>query len=253
MGRVARVMAVVNQKGGAGKSTTAANLAVALSATPLNRRVLALDLDKQSNLTLMLGHNPSQMAGSMTDVFTGRPLAECLTYDARSPELALVAGDPRLGDVEFNLATAKRREEVLARQLDDELDGFDYVILDCPPNQGLLAVNAVVLADELVVPVRMTDANSLNGLGDLLAFLEEMALAGWARSIAAVLRLDVDRRLDVYQTLDAALAGLDLPVSSVEIPSRTAVAKAVAGGDPIARVRPGSPAGFAYRQFALEL
>jgi chromosome partitioning protein len=248
-----RVIAVVNQKGGAGKSTTASNLSVALSAAPLQRRVLALDLDRQRNLTLMLGHAPDALRGTMTDVFTGRSLSECVTPDPVQPRLSLVGGDSRLADVEFNLASAKRREEVLARQLEGELDEFDYVILDCPPNQGLLAVNAVVLASEIVVPVRMTDPNSINGLGDLLAFVEEMSDAGWERPISAILRLDVDRRLDVYQTFDAALRELDLPVSAIEVPARTAVAKAAARGVPIARWRPDSDAGLAYYRFASEL
>ena len=155
--------------------------------------------------------------------------------------------------MEFNLASAKRREEVLRRQLEDELDEFDYVLLDCPPNQGLLAVNAVVLADELIVPVRMTDPNSINGLGDLLAFLEEMSDAGWPRPITAILRLDVNRRLDLYQTFDTVLAELDLRVSPVEIPARTAVGKAAARGVPVARWLPTSDAGAAYLQFASEL
>jgi len=201
----------------------------------------------------MLGHSPGELSGTMTDIFTGQPLADCLTVDLAEPNLSLVGGDARLADVEFNLASAKRREEVLARQLEDELDEFDYVLVDCPPNQGLLAVNAVVLADEVLVPVRMTDPNSINGLGDLLAFLEEMSDAGWSRPISAVLRLDVNPRLDLYQTFDALLAELNLPVSRIEIPSRTAVGKAAARGVPIVRWRPDSEAGLAYRTFASEL
>jgi chromosome partitioning protein len=252
-GRGLRVIAVVNQKGGTGKSTTAANLAVALSAAPLWRKVLVLDLDRQTNVSMMLGHNTSDAPASMSDVFTGRPLRECVLTDVLQPGLSLVVGDPRLADVEFNLGSARRREEVLARQLVGQFDDYDYVLIDCPPNQGLLAVNAVVLASELVVPVRMTDPNSINGLGDLLAFCDELADAGWPRPISAVLRLDVDERRDLYQTFDAALANLDVPVSPVQIPSQAAVAKAAARGRPIVHWRPGSRAGMAYLHFAEQL
>jgi cellulose biosynthesis protein BcsQ len=100
---------------------------------------------------------------------------------------------------------------VLSRQLDGELDDFGYAVIDCPPNQGPLAINAVVPATELLVPVRMTDPNSMNGLGDMLSFLDEMAEAGGERPITAVLRLDVDRRADLFQTFNATLDALDLP------------------------------------------
>lgn len=246
-----RKIAVYNQKGGAGKSTTAANLAVALASKPLQRRVLALDLDKQGNLSLMLGHNPAAAPGNMTDVFEGRPLGECTV--AVSDGLDLVVGDDGLANVEFNLQSARRREEILARQLQDELDGYDYVLIDCPPNQGLLAVNACVLADEVLVPVRMNDPNAVNGLGDLIVFLEDLADAAWPRPISSVLRLDVDRRLDIYAALNEALESMELPIAEQEISHRTAVSKAIAQGVPIAAAQPNRGAGWEYRCFAHEL
>lgn len=127
------------------------------------------------------------------------------------------------------------------------------MLIDCSPNQRLLAINAVVPATELLVPVRMTDPNSINGLGDLLSFLDEMADACWERPIIALLRLDVDRPLDPYQTFNATLGASDLPISLIEIPARTAVGKAAAKADPIARWRSDSPAGIAYHRLAIQV
>jgi chromosome partitioning protein len=247
-----RKIAIYNQKGGAGKSTTTANVAATLVEQPLARRVLALDVDKQANLSGMFGMLPGAEApGTMSDVFEGRALDQCTV--PLVPGLELVVGDGRLADVEFNLQRAKRRDEILARQLEDELDNYDYVLVDCPPNQGLLAINACVFADEIVVPMRLNDPNSVNGLADLLDFLDELEDAGWRRPITSVLRLDVDPRLDVYQTLNDVLERADLPLASVEVPHRTAVAKAIATGRPVVWHEPKSDAAIAFRRFAKEL
>ena len=243
-----RKIAIYNQKGGAGKSTSAANISVSLTLPPLNRRVLALELDKQGNLAGMLGQSVSDAPGNMTDVFQGRPLADCVTHV--SEQLDLVVGDSRLADVEFNLANARRREEVLTRQLEDEISGYDYVILDCPPNQGLLAVNAVVFADEVVAPVRLDDANSVNGLGDLLDFLDGLSEVEWTRPLTYVLRLDGDPREDLYETLNDALEQMGLPVAPQMVRRRAAVGKSIAAGSPIVVTKPGLDAAVAFREFA---
>jgi chromosome partitioning protein len=248
-----RKMAVYNQKGGAGKSTTAANLAATLVDAPLTRRVLALDADRQGNLSGMLGVLPHRdvVPGTMSDVFEGRPLARCTV--SVTPGLDLVVGDARLTDVEFNLQRARRRDELLARQLEDELDGYDYVIVDCPPSQGLVAINACVFADEIIVPMRLNDPNSVNGLADLLDFLDELERAGWRRPLTSVLRLDIDQRLDIYQTLNDVLESADLPLADVQVPHRTAVAKAIAAGRPVVWQHPRSEAAITFRRFAHQL
>ena len=129
------VLAVYNQKGGAGKSVSTANLARALCpGRELARRVLVLELDKQANCSLMLGVNPSDYDAPMTRVFEGAALADCIVQiDER---LDLVPADAGLPDVVNSLYSMRTREEVLARQLADELDGYDVVLLDMPPGPG---------------------------------------------------------------------------------------------------------------------
>lgn len=246
------VLAIANQKGGTAKSVTASNLAWSFAQTGA-LRVLALDLDPQGNLSTMLGEQPSgRGAANMTSVFEGAELAACVTRVGGC--LELVVGDPKLADVEATLAaTELGREMLLSRQLEDEIADYDVIVLDLPPNQGLLAVNGMVFADWLVVPVRMDDPNAVNGLSDLQRFTQRLAVAGWPREVAYVVRCDVNPRLDIYETLNAALLETGLPLADAQIPSRTAVAQSVAVGMPITRWRPSSDAGIAYTALASEL
>ena len=178
---------------------------------------------------------------------------DTLTNVVSDGQLHLVAGDSDLSDVEFNLAKATRREEVLSRQLEGELDDYDVVLMDLPPNKGLIAVNAVVMASDLVVPVRMTDPNSINGIVDLQEFLAELADVDWPRPITAVLRLDCQPRTRIYRVLDDALAGMQLPVVEPQIPSTTLVVQSVASGKPVVRFAPSSTPAVAYYDFAKQL
>ena len=182
------IVAIYNQKGGAGKSVSTANLARAMASDAVGRRVLVLELDKQGNCSLMLGVDPSDYENPMTGVFEGRPLRDCVVVV--EDRLHLVPADPQLPDVVNSLHSQRRREEVLARQLRGELDDYEIVLVDMPPGQDLLAVNGLVLATHVVVPVRMTDANAVNGLVDLQDFLAQLAALDWERPIALVLRID---------------------------------------------------------------
>ena len=247
------VLAIYNQKGGAGKSVTAANLAAVMSGPRLGYRVLLLELDKQGNCSLMLGVRPSDYDYPMTRVFEGASLADCVVALGEDENLHLVPGDAKLPDVQNSLHAMHRREEVLARQLDGELDGYDIVLLDMPPSTDLLAVNGVVLATHVVVPVRMTDANCVNGVIDLQQFLATLARLDWPRPILRVLRLDCKRRTDNYRTLNAALLNMDLPLSDVEIPHTTKVEQSVTVGHTVVTRTPDSAPAIGYFDFAHEL
>jgi len=245
------VLAVYNQKGGAGKSVSTANLARALSGRELARRVLVLELDKQANCSLMLGIDPADYANPMTRVFEGAALADCVvTIDER---LDLVPADAQLPDVLNSLHSARRREEVLARQLADELDGYDVVLIDMPPGQDLLAVNGLVIATHVVVPVRMTDANAVNGLIDLQHFLAELAALDWERPIALVLRIDCKPLTNNFKALNDALMEMDLNISEHTTRHTTLVEQSVTTGQTIVTWQPGSLPALAYMQFAREL
>ena len=245
------VLAIYNQKGGAGKSVSTANLARALTSRELDRRVLVLELDKQANCSLMLGVNPGEYDAPMTRVFEGAPLRDCVVeIDER---LHLVPADDKLPDVVNSLYSMRRREEVLARQLADELGDYDLVLLDMPPGQDLLAVNGLVLATHVVVPVRMTDANAVNGLIDLQAFLAELGELEWERPIALVMRIDCKPLTNNFKALDEALLEMDLNVSEHMTRHTTLVEQSVTTGQTIVTWQPYSAPALAYMQFAREL
>jgi chromosome partitioning protein len=245
------VLAVYNQKGGAGKSVSTANLARALTSAELGRRVLVLELDKQANCSLMLGINPGEYDAPMTRAFEGTPLSQCVvTLDER---LDLVPADASLPDVVNSLHSMRRREEVLSRQLSDELAAYDIVLIDMPPGQDLLAVNGLVLATHVVVPVRMTDANAVNGLIDLQDFLAELAELEWERPIALVLRIDCKPLTNNFKALNDALLDMGLNVSEHTTRHTTLVEQSVTTGQTIVSWQPQSPPAIAYMGFAREL
>ncbi len=194
-------MAVANQKGGTGKTTLVVNLAVALGER--DRRVLVVDLDPQANATTLLGQpevgasgeNPGTDAqGPVTlyHVFMGDPpLSEAIAADV-APNVDLARGDVRLKYVELHLTQQVRREEFVRAMLEVELDAYDYVLIDCPPNLGNLTLNAFVAASEIVTPVSMKSPNSARGvLRDVRTTLADLRRGGIKREITAVVLTNV--------------------------------------------------------------
>ncbi|MBV9525477.1 MAG: ParA family protein, partial [Candidatus Dormibacteraeota bacterium] len=157
-----QILAVANQKGGVGKTTTTVNLAAALAE--MGRRVLVIDMDPQANATSGLGVDRRTIDTSIYDsVVLGRPLA-----DARRPTpihgLDVVPSDIALAGSEIELVGLARREQRLHYALDAMQPDDDYVFIDCPPSLGLLTVNAVVAAQSLLVPIQC-EFYALEGLG----------------------------------------------------------------------------------------
>lgn len=167
---VPRILAVANQKGGVGKTTTAINLATAMSA--VGKRVLLVDLDPQGNASTGLGVKRSSIVKSTYDlIFNGISVAEA-AVKTKVPGLSVVPSSIHLSGAEIELVTADQREYRLREALRVPLP-YDYIIVDCPPSLSLLTLNALVATDSIVVPLQC-EFYALEGLSHLVKTVERV-------------------------------------------------------------------------------
>ena len=161
------IFAVLNQKGGTGKTTTTVNLAAALAS--LGKKILLIDLDPQANLSYSFGlHSPA--TGTIADVLqTKQTLQTILT---QKENLSIAPSSVALADVEISLVSKIGRENILKNHL-KKLNGFDFCFIDCPPSLSVLTVNALNAAHEVLIPAQM-EALSLQGLSQLLETIAEV-------------------------------------------------------------------------------
>ena len=160
-----RIIAIANQKGGVGKTTTTVNLGAALAE--LDYRVLVIDLDPQGNATTGLGVEARNFEHSMYDVIMrDQPLEDCIEPTSVK-NLFVAPATIDLAGVEIELVPAFSRELKLKRAIDTVVDDFDFVLIDCPPSLGLITVNGLAAADEVLVPIQC-EYYALEGLSQLL-------------------------------------------------------------------------------------
>lgn len=246
---MSRTIAVSSQKGGIGKTTTTANLGLALGET--GRRVLLVDLDPQFALTRRFGVNPAAAPATLYELLIGEGSpGEAVVGVGHGVEL--LAGRRELAKLELALAGEHHREQFLGGLLAEIRDRYDVILIDCPPSLGLLTVNAIVAADEVLVPVNMTDEGALQGAAEVRAIVAQLARHHPVR-IRALVRQMVDRRRIVYQQMNAGLPELGLPIARAEIPLSAAFQNAAAERVALFAWRGDSVAADAYRRLAREL
>ncbi len=155
---MSRIVAVANQKGGVGKTTTAVNLAACLAA--LQYRTLLVDLDPQGNATSGVGVDRDAVSHSVYDVFCGRAGLADVVVETHVPLLRLAPARTELAGAEVELVGLDGREFLLREALGDVEADFDWILIDCPPSLGLLTVNALVASDSVLVPVQACSTRS---------------------------------------------------------------------------------------------
>jgi len=199
---MARIIAIANQKGGVGKTTTAVNLAAALARTP--KRVLLVDLDAQGNATMGSGVDKRELAASSCDVLLEEARADAVIVKT-AEGFDLLPGNNDLTAAEIELMDGEGREQRLKRALDPLRENYDYILIDCPPALSLLTLNALTAADSVLVPMQC-EYYALEGLTSLLQTID--ALKGRlnpALEIEGVLRTMFDVRNNLANAVSAEL------------------------------------------------
>lgn len=164
-----RIIAIANQKGGVGKTTTAINLAACLAEK--GKKVLAIDVDPQGNMTSGLGVNRKKVKNTMYQLLIGScSLKDCIVKSVMK-NLQVVPSDMNLAAVEIELIGVEEKEYILKDEVEEIRDDYDYIIIDCPPSLNTLTINAMTTADSVLVPIQC-EYYALEGLSQLMHTIE---------------------------------------------------------------------------------
>ena len=251
--RGTRIMAVANQKGGVGKTTTTVNLGVALAT--LGQRVLCVDLDPQGNASTGFGVPHQSGTASIYDVLiAGRAIDQVVVASPEVAGLDVLPATIDLAGAEIELVSVVARESRLKRALASVADRYDFVMIDCPPSLGLLTVNAMVAADEVLIPIQC-EYYALEGLGQLLSNIELVrAHLNPTLHVGRILLTMYDARTrladDVIAQVRGHFGALVLPTV---IPRNVRVSEAPGFGQSVLTYDPSSRGAMAYAKAAGEL
>ena len=247
------VISIANQKGGVGKTTTAINLAGALAEEGF--RVLCVDMDPQANLTAGLGINLNTVERSMADVLAdGRSTLSEVILPTETAGIDVAPAHIDLASTEGELFTALGREQILREAFEGQISTYDYVLIDCPPNLGLLTVNGLVASTGVIIPVQ-TQYYAMKGLNNLVKVINAIRLKlNRDLRILGLLPTFFDGRTNLARDmLDELRVVGDHHVFSSIVRNTVKLGEAPLVGRPITTYATNSDAARIYREFAREV
>ena len=247
-----RILAIANQKGGVGKTTTAVNLGAALAE--LGYRVLVVDLDPQGNATTGLGINPRNLETSVYDVIMhDTPMEDCIEPTSLR-NLFVVPATIDLAGAEIELVPAFSRELKLRKALATVMEDFDFALIDCPPSLGLITVNGLAAATEVVVPIQC-EYYALEGLGQLLRNVNLVqGNLNPGLEVSAIILTMYDARTKLAdQVASEVRTHFGPKVCRNIVPRTVRLSEAPSFGQPIIVFDPSSRGAIAYRELAKEV
>lgn len=227
-----RILAISNQKGGVGKTTTTVNLATAMAA--VNKRVLVIDLDPQGNASTSLGIDKQHRAINIYHVLTGESGLDASIVPTAIPNLSVIPSGVDLAAAELELVDLQNRQARLKEALINQGINWDFILIDCPPSLGLLTLNALVAAHAVLVPLQ-TEFLALEGISQLVKTIERVKKAfNPELELQGIVLTMVDKRNNLSEMVENDVRGFfGAKVYTTTIPRNVRISEAPSHGKPV--------------------